>query len=513
MRRWLLAVAPWFGALAAFAQADEGLPRVRALLATDPRGAAELIETLRAEPAAAESRFEWAFYAGAASQLAAEAAPASERAAWLEKAEAAYAQAAELRPTSSALAYNRAEVLAQLGRAAEASVGFERALVLAREQRDPKLGFYRLGFAEQLAERDPERALREVESLLAEAPGDVRAEALRERLYLARAPEKALALGARALAAGDLAAAERTALALLVGPAADPSARRDAQRLLAAAWARSGSLLEAARSDAAKSALRGASDTEFGRCAQELLSSFASVPESFPCWAADRAKSQSLGRPGRDVLRELLMAQASEWVRAPGVDSERARTLLSAAIPLGAEGPDPEAFLALANLLANTRQRDALLSLMKRYEGPLFTEKSAAIARGDHALEFRMHIALGLSYAELGVWERDRESESQFQNAFFQLEAAQRAAQRFNARPGLAPEDRLASPPAAVERLARAYAERGNAAEALRVRLEGAEALRAAGRRADARYLLREVDRTRLDASSRTRLDRVLQDG
>jgi len=479
---------------ASSAQTADELARAQHLVVSDPAQASAYVAELRAsgEP---EHAFDLAFLAGAAAQRS--AGSGAEPRAALERARAAYAEAAQLDPNSSAVAYNQSSVLAALGDEAGAQRELERALALAGERKDPKLALYQLRFAETVAKREPDRARAALEALLAAAPGEPRATALLEEIDLAHSPENLAARGARSLAAGDLAAAERSALALLAAERTPAEARHDALRLLAAAWARSGSALVAPRSKAASRALASQRDEAVAARAGELLAALAGAKGDFPTWSSDSATSASLARSGRAIFRELLRALAQQWLRGPEPRAAEAERALLAAIPLGDHGPDPDAFLEATSLFANAQRPEAIRELMGRYQYELFSEKSSAYARGDYALVHRMHLALGLTYAALGIWQ----SQSQFQNAFFQLDAAMMAARRFNERQPATSRERLAAPAIAVEKLAKAYDAHGDWQQGQRVRIEGSAALRAAGRLEEERII---VENERLQERVRT---------
>jgi len=482
----IVLAAAWCVAGASLAQTADEVARAQRLVVTDPARASEYVAELRAK-GAPEREFDLAFLAGVAAQRSAGEGAAKRDA--LEQARAAYAEAAELNPKSSAVAYNQFTVLATLGDEAGALRELERALALAAESKDPKLALYQLRYAESLAKREPEHAVQALEALLASAPGEARALALLEELYLAHSPEKLAALGARALAAGELAAAEQSALALLEAERTPADARHEALRLLAATWARSGSALTAARSKNAMRAFKAQRDAAVAARAQELLAALGGAKGEFPTWSRDTATSPSLARSGRAIFRDLLRALAQQWLRGAEPRAAEAERALLAAIPLGDHGPDPDAFLEATSVYANAARPEAIRALMGRYEFELFSEKSAAYARDDYALVHRMHLALGLTYAALDVWK----SPSQFQNAFFQLDAAMLAARRFNERQPAGSKERLAAPALAIEKLAKAYDDRGDWQQGLRVRSEGSAALQAAGRLEEQRIIVENL--------------------
>jgi hypothetical protein len=480
-------------ATSALAQTPDDLARAKLLIAEDPARAVQYLASVRERAAAPDTSFDLAFLEGVAAQRAATEMPSDAR--FLEQAEAAYARAAALRPDSAAAAFNQGVLAQQRGDLETALAAFTRSVELARVQKDARLPAYQLKLAEAAAPSQPESALRALEEVLAAAPQDPRASTLFERIASARAPSALVARGARSLAAGDVAAAERAALTLLETPLLADAIRFDALRLLAAAWTVTGSQLLEARSGRAQAAL---ALHELHACAGELAAAFTGSPKPANCWRADAQVSPALGRNGRTLFRELLRERARQLASAPEARSVEAAALFEQAIPLGEHGPDPDAFLELTSLHAREGRPAKIHELMERYGAELFSEKSYAYSRGDYALVHRMHLALGLSYAALGVWESD----SFFQNAFFQLDAAMRSAERFNrsAPPGTT---QLAAPVAAVEALSDAHAERGRLDQAIRVRVEGAKALQRAGRVREERIL---VDNERLKQLQKSQL-------
>jgi hypothetical protein len=109
---------------------------------------------------------------------------------------------------------------------------------------------------------------------------------------------------------------------------------------------------------------------------------------------------------------------------------------------------------------------------MERYQNAMFQEKGAAYQAENWELIYRMHVALGMTYAYLKAWH----SEVPYQNAIFQLSHAMQAADRANSqrRDG---GKLLALPPVGIEKLAQAYIATGRKDLALRARIDGATAL------------------------------------
>jgi hypothetical protein len=175
-------------------------------------------------------------------------------------------------------------------------------------------------------------------------------------------------------------------------------------------------------------------------------------------------------------MRDVLLA-AGEF--SSQRDTKRAAQYFTAAIDLGDKGPDPDAFLRLVELYASAgageqlaKATQELAALMERYQNAMFQEKGAAYQAENWELIYRMHVALGMTYAYLKAWH----SEVPYQNAIFQLSHAMQAADRANSqrRDG---GKLLALPPVGIEKLAQAYIATGRKDLALRARIDGATAL------------------------------------
>jgi len=198
------------------------------------------------------------------------------------------------------------------------------------------------------------------------------------------------------------------------------------------------------------------------------------------------------------VLLELGEARTSK-------DPTAAQAYFDAAISFGDHGPDPDAFLRLVELYAKDPPR--LSQLMNQYQWELFTEKGDAYQRGDWPLIFRLHVALGMTYARLEIWH----SNTEYQNAIFQLSHAMDAAKRLNTPQTPAPQ-RIALPPVAVELLAKGYEATGRPDMAAKVRVDGAAALRDIERVPDSKQVLASMPAAsvaRLDPTSRALYEKL----
>ena len=210
-------------------------------------------------------------------------------------------------------------------------------------------------------------------------------------------------------------------------------------------------------------------------------------------------------------MRELLSALGERYVRLAPASSALPAQYYRLAIEFGERGPDPEAFLGLVNIYADRNDAAGLHDLMDRYEYELFTEKGEAYARGDWPLIYRLHVALGMTYAHLGVWN---DTPSPIQNAAFQLEAAQRAADELNRR---WPSKKIALPPAAAKKLSGYYITTGQADRATKVQVDAAEVLQSQGRTEESAEILKSIDTETIPAADGEtkakyeRLQRIIQ--
>src|SRR5262249_36779571 len=128
--------------------------------------------------------------------------------------------------------------------------------------------------------------------------------------------------------------------------------------------------------------------------------------------------------------------------------------------------------------------------------------KSDAYARGDWPLVYRMHVALGMTYARLEIWQ----SATPYQNAIFQLTNAMRAAEQIDRAAQQKGWERIALPPVAIDELARGLASNGQGNAATKAQIDGAEALRSIGHLPDSRAVLRSIP-----ADALTRVDEPLR--
>jgi hypothetical protein len=210
-------------------------------------------------------------------------------------------------------------------------------------------------------------------------------------------------------------------------------------------------------------------------------------------------------------MLELLRTLGDRNAHATPARPELAARYFRAAIEFGAQGPDPDAFLGLVNFYADANDIESLRKLMQRYEIELFSEKSGAYARNDLPLILRLHTSLGMTYAHLNQWE----SQGAFQNARFQLEAAQRTVVMINQREGTAGKQGTATLPApAVNFLSDYYTRSGRKDLATKLRVDASANLRAAYRLEQSAAVVRRIppeDVAAMPPETRRAYDKVLK--
>ena len=502
--RW--SCAPFLlAAASAFGQADDPkqlTATVRAALeARDPDRAVEALSRLDNVRASQTPDYEFLFLQGVTWQESAVRGKSTDRSQAIERSKQAYFDALKVRPVAPAVFNNLGSLFALTGDDKSADEWYGKAVAAA----DERQGYYAQNYARTLEKRDPQQALKYAQLALRAAPGndDVRmyVGALAARTgdgseFVRLLAESALNGRTRvvtSLALRELAAAEtRVAKSQVLG-------------VLAFALARDHVTLSQQPQPELLEGLNrtvGDADTVVGakQFATVLTNSPPSSGSTLRWWSDEPIRV--LDRTRSAVMRELMIALGMQRLQKRPQDAE---SLFRAAIELGEHGPDPDAFLRLVDLYVNSRQEGRLQELMRRYEAELFSEKGEAYRRNDLNLVFRMHLALGMTYAYMNVWT----SNSPFQNAMFQLENAARAAERFNQRAKQTGKpDRLVMPPEAALKLSDAYATRGQRDRATQLRIDSADALAGARRTAESAEVLQTINKddvARLAASSRER--------
>jgi tetratricopeptide (TPR) repeat protein len=488
-RRWLISLLVLI-ATAAHGQTDDpqqlaAVVRVQ-LQAGNPDAAVETLARVEKARGARAPDYDWLFLQGVTWQEVAARGKSVEREQAIERAKQAYMQAIGLRSQAPAVFNNLGSLYAASGDSQSAEQWYRKAA----ESGSARRGYYALNYARAVEARDPKEALRYAQVTLKDSPdnNDVRSYvgALTRRVgstdeflqFLAESANRGHTNLVVALALEDLTAPT------LRAPPADGSVLA----LLAFALSRDPTNLAQPPAADLVAALGRVSNADVRGGAQQLARALASpTPAGLELhWWRSQERIRPLNRSRASAMRELLLAIGQQRVEAPQ-DGER---LFMSAIELGDQGPDPDAFLRLVELYANREQVSRLQELMRRYEVELFSEKGEAYRRNDMQLVYRMHLALGMTYAYMNVWS----SPSPFQNATFQLENARRAADRFNEEAKRTGKpDRLVMPPAAVLKLADSYSMGGQKDRATQLRIASADALMAARRPADGAEVFKTI--------------------
>jgi hypothetical protein len=432
----------------------------------------------------------------------------AERDAAIGEAEQIYLRAVAADPRQGAALNNLAVLAVQKGDQANARQYFEQAIAAD----DGHKGLYALNYSKYLQETDRPAAIGAARVAVEAAPDSALAKEQLGALLWRERPADLLPFAREVAARGDTELATAFALQCLRSQSRPAEERRDWLILLAARAANEYALSATARETLAQELATLEGDPLVGRGAAQLRAAIEAPPDgtSDVSWWRDQS-SASAQQPlsGRAAMRAVLLS-AGEFQAAR--DWRRAEPYFKAAIDLGEQGPDPAAFLRLVELYASlpgdgSASREALAALMNQYQEPLFEEKGAAYIRGDWPLIYRMHTALGMTYAYLDVWR----SNVRFQNGLFQLDHAMTAARNANEMPAdRRPNSPLALPPAGVVQLARGYAAVGAANRGAQARVDGAAALHKIGRTADAKTVLATLtttDVTLLDARARAQYE------
>ena len=454
----------------------------------------------------ADEQFRRQFAAGVEAQQRAEDSQQTlaQRAAVLAQAGQAYTQALRLRPDSIATLNNLGALNASLGNGAAAREYYRQAVAVAQKSADPKLEGYALNYAEYLeASKDPEAL--PIARIAFNVPGSSgESRELLARLYAKQAPQSLLPFCVTLLDQGFTQQVRQLAIVRANDDARATDIRSDWLILFAVTVARDALGAVGFDPATAVSALKAAADDPTSPGIKELQAAVRQPTgdgRAFGWWLRASEPRKSIGISGRAAMLQLLRALGERESRIGSSRPQLAAQYFRTAIDLGERGPDPEAFLALVNILADTGNNAALADLMRRYEAELFSEKGEAYSRQDWPLIFRLHLALGLTYARQDVWK----SSSPFQNARFQLESAQKAAVQLNARARAARQPETAAlPAAAVSRLSAYYDGSGLTEQSVKLRVDTAQMLLKAERVNDSKQVLREVQVSQVATMSPT---------
>jgi hypothetical protein len=417
-------------------------------------------------------------------------------------------QPAEKSASQAAAAHNNlAAMYAAIGDHAKASDNYERAIA----SNDARKGYYALNYARYLEPRDVAKSIEMARVAAQAAPQNADARDYLGSLLWQNRIDAMLPYASELTRDGHNQSAADWAIRCL-RTASRPAPEKTAWLVLLAQNAAATIRYSQPGPELREAIAALRADPEIGRGANELGEILFSTRANADVlgWWRSNTTIASLETTPRDTMRGLLRATADALLEDGDVGNDRtAERYLTAAIEMGTRGPDPENFLRLVEVYANADAYEQLAVLMDRYEGDLFSEKSDAYARGDWPLIYRMHLALGMTYAHIDVWE----SSQAFRNAFFQLDAAQRAAEQLNERAlREGRPERAALPPAAVTKLAEGYQRLNRSDQSLRIRVEGAENLQKAGFIPESAQVLSDIPADQLQRAApavKTQIDRL----
>ena len=424
-----------------------------------------------------------------------------EKADKLREAEHIYTEELKKDPKSGAALNNLAVISVRKGDSDAARRYFEDAIA----SDDGHTALYALNYSKFLQASDVQAALQAARLAVKEAPNSSAAkEQLGALLWLTN-PAELIPFAYELVAQGESELATRFALQCLTAQSRPEPERRAWLILLATRLGREYAISEQVRKSLGADLAKLESDPMIGQGAQQLRGVIDAPPQSHAAvswWSNQRQAPMPRTLAGRATMRDVLLAAGEFHARQ---DRKRAEGYFQVAVEIGDRGPDPDAFLRLVELFASQEKIGQVTGLMDRYQFELFSEKSSAYAEGNWPLIFRMHLALGTTYAYLKIWTSNRP----YQNAIFQLSNAMKAAERANEDPRWKGTP-LALPPRGVEMLAEGYMVTGQQDLALQARIDGAAALDRVGYARDSAKVFREIavlDVEKLSPASRVKYE------
>jgi tetratricopeptide (TPR) repeat protein len=432
----------------------------------------------------------------------------AEKASALREAEQIYTDVVKADPKAGAALNNLAVLAVGKGNSAAARQYFESAMA----SDDGHEALYALNYSKFLQTSDKPAAVKAARLAVKAAPGSTTAKEHLGELLWQTNPAEMLPLATELVSQGHSELATRFALQCLTSQSRPESERRAWLVLLASRLSHEYAISEEVRRSLAQDLAKLESDPMIGRGSQQLRAVIDTPPKStadVSWWASQSSVPSPGSATGRAAMRDVLLAAGQVYARQ---DMKRAEQYFMTAIELGERGPDPDAFLRLVELYAShdssdpaTGAKQQLAALMNRYQFEMFSEKSRAYAEGNWPLIYRMHVALGMTYAYLKTWT----SAASYQNAIFQLSNAMKAAERANQDPRWRGTP-LALPPVGVQKLAEGYLTTGRKDLALQARIDGAAALNRIGHARASTDVFRSIpagDVATLDQGSRVKYE------
>ena len=414
-------------------------------------------------------------------------------------AESAYQrQVQEGRQVGTAL-NNLAVLAVQTGKDAEAKSYFEQAL----STNDSMKGSYAYNYSKFLESKDKAAAVQWARVAAQTTPNSDTANAHLASLLTETNPTEVLPLASSLLDKGHTDLANKLAMQSLSSGTRPVDEKKAWLILVCERVAREAGVSETVARDVAAELEALQADPDVGIGSTQLRNVLSKPPTGagVSWWRQQGDTLPGNTDSGAVAMRKLLLVLGEAHATK---DRGAAEAYYEAALELAPHGADPDAFLRLVELYADDPAK--IEALMRNYEFALFSEKSDAYQNKDWPLVYRLHIALGMTYASLGVWR----STSTYQNAVFQLSNAMTAATKANAEPGN--KTRLALPPVAVDKLAQGYRTRGDANLAAKAQVDGAVALMDVGKTADSKVVFATISKesvAQLDSTARADYERL----
>ncbi len=242
------------------------------------------------------------------------------------------------------------------------------------------------------------------------------------------------------------------------------------------------------KSDAGQRLRKQEGTTDIGPGARELLALHEkpAAVGNYKWWRADFREYEE-PRPGTRSMAFLALARAlGDRCRAAGESGYPcAEAYYTLGVDFTGNSADPTAFLALAEILANSGRGAELARISDKYEKALFRGKGGAYDSRNKPKIYEFHLALGMMYGYIGKWE---DKDFAPGGAIWQLNRAKQTADEYNAT---APEgSRIVFPPQAVTVLSDGYLETGAVDNSVQIRVEAAEKYIQKGEKAQAQEVL-----------------------
>ena len=397
-------------------------------------------------------------------------------------AEADYGRAVALEPTYGAAMNNLAQLLVRRGDAARAAALLKKATALD----DPRHLLYVDNYAAAAEKQGDLDAARKAYAEVAAVQQD-NVVAQLNAIRLLDDPERIAEMLAKLANRGEAAAAQSLALDLLARRF-DARGKRALLGVAALSLARqhvAPQQFDRHPAAARLAALHGDAEIAGGIDEILLLMRGDVAPARFAWWRS----------PYDEHFGALINDVGASWAAAG--QAAKAEACYKLALDL-ASGRDGEAMVELADIYFGQKRIADLDALVRQYPP----------GAHDSDAEYRFHLALGAMYASLDRWGDDEQPAS----AIFQLRQAQRAAADYNRE--LRWGAKIAAEPKTIELLAAGYQKSNHLDRAVALRIDGAVAFAAEGRKSAANAVLAPLKANPsliADAAYRRRFDEVME--